>query len=337
MQIIDNIEGDRRERFMLHYNFPPFATGEVKRMGPPGRREIGHGMLAQKALTPMIPDEEDFPYAIRVVSDILESNGSSSMATVCGATLSLMDAGVHIKSPVSGIAMGLIKVDPNYYVLTDILGDEDHYGDMDFKVAGTKNGITALQMDIKIDGINAEILNEALSKAKKARLYILDKMIATLPEARDHLSEYAPKIAKLTIDSDRIKNLIGPGGKTIKSIIDETGVKIDISQDGSVNIFGDVDADMERALEMVKEITTIIKDGDIYEGVVSRVESYGAFVKLLGKQEGLLHISQISQDRIDKVSDVLKVGDTIKVKVTGVDKFGRISVSRKALLADNQQ
>ena len=336
MQIIDNIEGDRRERFMLHYNFPPFATGEVKRLGPPGRREIGHGMLAQKALTPMIPYEEDFPYAIRVVSDILESNGSSSMATVCGATLSLMDAGVHIKSPVSGIAMGLIKVDSNYYILTDILGDEDHYGDMDFKVAGTKNGITALQMDIKIDGINAEILNAALNKAKKARLYILDKMTATLPEVRDHLSKYAPKIAKLTIDSERIKNLIGPGGKTIKSIIDETGVKIDISQDGSVNIFGDVDADMEKALEMVKEITTIIKEGDIYEGVVSRVESYGAFVKLLGKQEGLLHISQISQDRIDKVSDVLKVGDAIKVKVTGVDKFGRISVSRKALLLNNQ-
>ena len=337
MQIVDDIEGVRRERFILHYNFPPFATGEVKRLGPPGRREIGHGMLAQKALTPVIPDEEDFPYAIRVVSDILESNGSSSMATVCGSALSLMDAGVHIKSPVSGIAMGLIKTDADYYILTDILGDEDHYGDMDFKVAGTKDGITALQMDIKITGINAEILNAALSKAKRARLFILDKMVATLPSARDHLSEYAPKIKKLNIDTERIKNLIGPGGKTIKSIIDETGVKIDISQDGSVNIYGDINADMEKALEMVKEITTIIKEGDIYEGIVSRVENYGAFVKLLGKQEGLLHISQISQDRINKVSDVLKVGDTVKVKVTGVDKLGRISVSRKALLTDNKQ
>ncbi len=331
MQMIDDIEGERYERFMLHYNFPPFSTGEIKRLGAPGRREIGHGALAKRALEPVIPSEEEFPYAIRVVSDILESNGSSSMATVCGATLSLMDAGVPIKAPVSGVAMGLISAENEYFILTDILGDEDHYGDMDFKVAGTKEGITALQMDIKITGVTAEMLKVALDKAKKARMFILNKMLETIPEPRRELSKYAPKIAQLQINPDKIKDLIGPNGKTIKALIEQTGVKIDISPDGKVTVYGGMGSDMDKAVEIIKDLTTVIEENGIYEGVVSRIESYGAFVKLTSNQEGLLHISQISNERIRSVSDVLKVGDKIKVKVANIDKFGRISLSRKSL------
>ena len=331
-QIIDDISEESYERFMLHYNFPPFSTGEVKRLGPPGRREIGHGHLAKRAIEPVIPKEEEFPYAIRVVSDILESNGSSSMATVCGSTLSLMDAGVPVKKPVSGIAMGLISYNDTNTILTDILGEEDHYGDMDFKVAGTKDGITALQMDIKISGVDADMLKVALDKAKKARLFILNKMLETIDKPRTALSKYAPKIKMLTVDTDKIKDLIGPNGKTIKSIIEQTNVKIDISQDGSVNIYGGIDSKLDEAVAKIKELTTVVKEGDIFEGVVARIESYGAFVKILPNKDGLLHISQISAQRIDKVSDKLKVGDKIKVKVTGIDKFGRISLSHKALL-----
>ncbi len=331
-QIIDDISEESYERFMLHYNFPPFSTGEVKRLGPPGRREIGHGHLAKRAIEPIIPKEEEFPYAIRVVSDILESNGSSSMATVCGSTLSLMDAGVPVKKPVSGIAMGLISYNDTNTILTDILGEEDHYGDMDFKVAGTKDGITALQMDIKISGVDADMLKVALDKAKKARLFILNKMLETIDKPRTALSKYAPKIKMLTVDTDKIKDLIGPNGKTIKSIIEQTNVKIDISQDGSVNIYGGIDSKLDEAVAKIKELTTVVKEGDIFEGVVARIESYGAFVKILPNKDGLLHISQISAQRIDKVSDKLKVGDKIKVKVTGIDKFGRISLSHKALL-----
>ena len=331
-QIVDDVSEEGYERFMLHYNFLPFSTGEVKRLGPPGRREIGHGNLAKRAVEPMLPTEEEFPYAIRVVSDILESNGSSSMATVCGATLSLMDAGVPIKKPVSGVAMGLIKYDGGHVILTDILGDEDHYGDMDFKVAGTKDGITALQMDIKIAGVDADLLKEALGKAKKARFFILDKMLAVLPSPRPNLSPYAPKIRSLTIDPDKIKDLIGPGGKTIKSIIERTNVKIDINPDGRINVFGGVDSNLDEAVEIIKELTTSLKEGDVIEGVVTRIEKYGAFVKILPNKEGLLHISQISNDRIANVSDVLNVGDKIRVKVTNIDEFGRVALSRKSLL-----
>jgi len=331
-QIVDDVSEEGYERFMLHYNFLPFSTGEVKRLGPPGRREIGHGNLAKRAVEPMLPSEEEFPYAIRVVSDILESNGSSSMATVCGATLSLMDAGVPIKKAVSGVAMGLIKYDGGHVILTDILGDEDHYGDMDFKVAGTRDGITALQMDIKIAGVDADLLKEALGKAKKARFFILDKMLAVLPSPRPSLSPYAPKIKSLTIDPDKIKDLIGPGGKTIKSIIERTNVKIDINPDGRINVFGGVDSNLDEAVDMIKELTASLKEGDIIEGVVTRIEKYGAFVKILPNKEGLLHISQISNDRIANVSDVLNVGDKIRVKVTNIDEFGRVALSRKSLL-----
>ena len=334
-QIVDDVSEEGYERFMLHYNFLPFSTGEVRRLGPPGRREIGHGNLAKRAVEPMLPPEEEFPYAIRVVSDILESNGSSSMATVCGATLSLMDAGVPIKKPVSGVAMGLIKYEGGHVILTDILGDEDHYGDMDFKVAGTKDGITALQMDIKISGVDAALLKEALEKAKKARLFILDKMLATLPAPRSQLSKYAPKIRSLTIDPDKIKDLIGPGGKTIKSIIDKTNVKIDINPDGRINVFGGIDSDLDEAVAMIKEVTASLKEGDIIEGVVTRIEKYGAFVKILPNKEGLLHISQISNDRITNISDVLHIGDRIKVKVANIDEFGRVALSRKSLLNEN--
>ncbi len=336
-QRIDDISGEASERFMLHYNFPPFSTGEVKRLGTPGRREIGHGHLAKRALEFVLPKETDFPYVIRIVSDILESNGSSSMATVCGSTLSLLDAGVPITKPVSGIAMGLIKMDDSYNILTDILGDEDHYGDMDFKVTGTKDGITALQMDIKIAGVDAAMLNVALEKAKVARLFILEKMATALSAPRDTLSKYAPQMKTLNIDTDKIKDLIGPGGKTIKSIIDETNVKIDIGQDGVVNIFGAQDSDMKKALQIIKNLTTVVKEGDIFEGKVVRIENFGAFVNILPNKDGLLHISQISSKRINKVEDVLKTGDIVKVKVIGVDKQGRVSLSRKELLTEKDK
>ena len=331
-QIVDDVSEEGYERFMLHYNFLPFSTGEVKRLGPPGRREIGHGNLAKRAVEPMLPSEDEFPYAIRVVSDILESNGSSSMATVCGATLSLMDAGVPMKKPVSGVAMGLIKYENGYVILTDILGDEDHYGDMDFKVAGTRDGITALQMDIKITGVDAVLLKEALERAKRARFFILDKMLSVLPKPRPSLSPYAPKIRSLMIDPDKIKDLIGPSGKTIKSIIDRTNVKIDINPDGKINVFGGIDSNLEEAVDIIKEVTASLKEGDIIEGIVTRIEKYGAFVKILPNKEGLLHISQISNSRISNVSDVLSVGDKIKVKITSIDEFGRVALSRKSLI-----
>ncbi len=337
MQIIDNIGGETFERFMLHYNFPPFSVGEVKRLGPPGRREIGHGALAKRAIEPVIPDESDFPYAIRIVSDILESNGSSSMATVCGSTLSLMDAGVPIKKPVSGVAMGLIKSVDNYYILTDIMGDEDHYGDMDFKVAGTKDGINALQMDIKIEGVNEQLLMYALEKADKARLFILDKMLQTLPTYRSRLSEYAPKVAQINISVDKIKDLIGPAGKVIKSIIEETNTKIDIEQDGKVNIFANNAKDLDRAIEIIKISIGELEEGQILEGVVSRIEDYGAFIKFSPNQEGLIHISQIDTKRVKSVSDVLSVGDRVTTKIIGIDKFGRVSLSIKALKLEESQ
>lgn len=337
MQIIDNIGGETFERFMLHYNFPPFSVGEIKRLGAPGRREIGHGALAKRAIEPIIPDESEFPYAIRIVSDILESNGSSSMATVCGSTLSLMDAGVPIKKPVSGVAMGLIKYNDSHYILTDIMGDEDHYGDMDFKVAGTKDGINALQMDIKIEGVDEQLLMHAIEKADEARLFILEKMLSAMPTYRARLSEYAPKVTVMNISVDKIKDLIGPGGKVIKSIIEETNAKIDIEQDGKVNIFANNSQSVERAIALIKASIGDLEEGQIVEGVVVRIEDYGAFIKISPNQEGLMHISQIDVKRVKSVSDVLSIGDKVTTKIIGIDKFGRVSLSIKALKTDNSE
>jgi polyribonucleotide nucleotidyltransferase len=331
-QMLDTLSGLEHERFMLHYNFPSFCVGETGRLGSPGRREIGHGALAHRAIKAVMPQESLFPYVIRIVSEILESNGSSSMATVCGTTLALMDAGVPISKPVSGIAMGLVKKEEKNCILTDITGAEDHYGDMDFKVAGTKDGVTALQMDIKIKGVNKEILTEALEKARKARAKVLDKMLAALPEARKSLSPYAPKIEIINISPDKIKDVIGPGGKMIKKITEQTGAKINISQDGEVTIFCEKANDMAEAVKMVKDLAQKVEQGEIYEGIVSRVEDYGAFVKISPNIEGLVHISQLDRSRVNKVSDILRVGDKLKVKVLSVDGHGRVSLSRKALL-----
>src|SRR5437763_1181474 len=324
------------KRFMLHYNFPPFSVGEVGFMRGPGRREIGHGALAERALAPMIPDEKSFPYTLRVVSDILESNGSSSMASVCGGTLSLMDAGVPIAAPVAGIAMGLVLEGDSHAVLTDIAGAEDHYGDMDFKVAGTKDGITALQMDIKVPNVTTAIMSEALEQARKGRLEILDKMIATLPEHRTQLSQYAPRIYTTKIPTDKIRELIGPGGKVIKGIIDQTGVKIDVSDDGTVNIFASDGTSAARAMQMVSDIAAVAEIGKTYLGKVVRIADFGAFVEIFPGTDGLLHISEISESRIKNVRDELKEGDQILVKVLALEG-NRIKLSRKAILKEQRE
>ncbi len=329
-QLIENITAEYYEKFMLHYNFPPFSVGEVKFLRGPGRREIGHGALAERAIRGVLPDEESFPYTVRVVSEILESNGSSSMATVCGSTLSLMDAGVPIKSAVAGVAMGLIKEDSQTAVLTDILGDEDHLGDMDFKVCGTREGVTALQMDIKISGITREILGKALRQARDARLSILDHMEATIAKPRKELSPYAPKLTVIKIPIDRIGDLIGPGGKNVRKIIDETGASIDINDDGTV-VIGAVDqASGDLAIKLVKRCTATPEAGKYYRGKVVRIADFGAFVEIFPKVDGLLHISQIDNQRIKQVSDVLKMGDEVVVKVLEVDpESGKIRLSRK--------
>jgi polyribonucleotide nucleotidyltransferase len=324
------------KRFMLHYNFPPFSVGEVGFMRGPGRREIGHGALAERALAPMIPDEKSFPYTLRVVSDILESNGSSSMASVCGGTLSLMDAGVPMSSPVAGIAMGLVLENEQYAVLTDIAGAEDHYGDMDFKVAGTKKGITALQMDIKVPNVTTAIMSEALEQARRGRLEILDKMIATLPEHRTELSQYAPRIYTTKIPTDKIRELIGPGGKVIKGIIDQTGVKIDVSDDGTVNIFASDGTSAARALQMVSDIAAVAEVGKTYLGKVVRIADFGAFVEIFPGTDGLLHISEISESRIKNVRDELNEGDQILVKVLALEG-NKIKLSRKAILKEQRE
>ncbi len=324
------------KRFMLHYNFPPFSVGEVGFMRGPGRREIGHGALAERSLAPMIPDEKSFPYTLRVVSDILESNGSSSMASVCGGTLSLMDAGVPLLAPVAGIAMGLVLEDNSYAVLTDIAGAEDHYGDMDFKVAGTKKGITALQMDIKVPNVTTAIMSEALEQARKGRLEILDKMIATLPEHRTELSQYAPRIYTTKIPTDKIRELIGPGGKVIKGIIDQTGVKIDVSDDGTVNIFASDGTSAARALQMVSDIAAVAEVGKTYLGKVVRIADFGAFVEIFPGTDGLLHISEISESRIKNVRDELNEGDQILVKVLALEG-NKIKLSRKAILKEQRE
>jgi polyribonucleotide nucleotidyltransferase len=324
------------KRFMLHYNFPPFSVGEVGFMRGPGRREIGHGALAERALSSVIPDEASFPYTLRVVSDILESNGSSSMASVCGGTLSLMDAGVPIKAPVAGIAMGLVLEGDSYAILTDIAGAEDHYGDMDFKVAGTKDGITALQMDIKVPNVTTAIMKQALEQARKARLEILEKMIATIATPRTALSQYAPRIYTTKIPTDKIRELIGPGGKVIKGIIDQTGVKIDVTDDGTVNIFASDGASAQRALQMVGDIAAVAEVGKTYLGKVVRIADFGAFVEIFPGTDGLLHISEISESRIKNVRDELKEGDQILVKVLALEG-NKIKLSRKAILKEQRE
>lgn len=334
-QIIDDLTVVDSKRFMHHYNFPPYCVGETGRMGNPGRREIGHGALGERALAQVLPSVDEFPYTIRTVADVMESNGSSSQASICAGTMSLMAAGVPIKAPVAGIAMGLIMDDNSgkYTVLTDIQGMEDHFGDMDFKVAGTKNGITALQMDIKVTGITKNIFEEALAQAHKARLEILDNMLACIPSPREQLSPYAPKIAMMNIDPDKIKDVIGPGGKMINEIIAQCdNVKIDIDDDGKVVIYHNDFDTIEKAKQMISDIVRVAKVGDVFAAKVVRLEKFGAFVNLFGNTDGLLHISKISHHRVDKVEDVLKLGDIIDVKVTEIDNKGRINVSAKALL-----
>ena len=334
-QIIDDLTVVDSKRFMHHYNFPPYCVGETGRMGNPGRREIGHGALGERALAQVLPSVDEFPYTIRTVADVMESNGSSSQASICAGTMSLMAAGVPIKAPVAGIAMGLIMDDDSgkYTVLTDIQGMEDHFGDMDFKVAGTKNGITALQMDIKVTGITKNIFEEALAQAHKARLEILDNMLACISEPRKQLSPYAPKIAMMNIDPDKIKDVIGPGGKMINEIIAQCdNVKIDIDDDGKVVIYHNDYDTIKKAKQMISDIVRVAKVGDVYAAKVVRLEKFGAFVNLFGNTDGLLHISKISHHRVDKVEDVLKLGDVIDVKITEIDNKGRINVSAKALL-----
>ncbi len=330
-QIIDSIEGEYRDPFLLHYNFPPYSVGETGRVGSPKRREIGHGRLAKRAIAPVLPSRESCPYVIRLVSEITESNGSSSMATVCGASLSLMDAGVEIAAPVSGVAMGLIKEGDKFEILTDILGDEDHLGDMDFKVAGTEDGITALQMDIKIAGITEQIMRVALDQAKQARLHILGEMALVLSKPREEMSEYAPRIITMQISPQKIRDVIGKGGSTIRALTEETGAVIDVSDDGLIRIASVDRSGGESARERIKQITSDVEVGMIYEGAVVKLTNFGAFVNIMPGRDGLVHISQISRDRVNQVSDVLSEGDVVKVKVLDVDTQGRIRLSMKAI------
>lgn len=332
-QTLDGLGVELTKRYIHHYNFPPYSVGETKPLRSPGRREIGHGALAERALLPVIPSEEEFPYAIRLVSETLESNGSSSMGSVCASTLSLMDAGVPIKAPVAGVAMGLVKDGDYFTILTDIQGLEDALGDMDFKVAGTKNGITAIQMDIKIDGINKEIFKQALAQAKRGREHIMGIMLDCISEPRKELSKYAPKITTIHVDPEKISKIIGPGGKTIKKIVEETGAKIDIEEDGRVYIAAVNSEEAAKAIDMINGITAEAEVGKVYTGKVTRLMAFGAFVEILPGKEGLVHISQLSTERVNKVEDVVSVGDEIVVKVTEIDQKGRINLSRKAVLA----
>ncbi len=332
VQIIDGIGVEETKRYIHHYNFPPYSVGETKPLRSPGRREIGHGALAERALLPVIPSEEEFPYAIRLVSEVLESNGSSSMGSVCGSTLSLMNAGVPIKAPVSGVAMGLVKDGEYFTILTDIQGLEDALGDMDFKVAGTEKGITAIQMDIKIDGINKEIFQQALAQAKKGRAFILGKMLEAISEPRKELSQYAPKITTITVNPDKIRDIIGPGGKMIKKIVEETGAKIDVDDSGKVFVAAVNSESAQKAIDMIEGIVAVAEVGKVYTGKVTRLMNFGAFVEILPGKEGLVHISQLSTERVEKVEDVVSVGDEIAVKVVEIDQKGRINLSRKAVL-----
>ncbi|MDA2354344.1 polyribonucleotide nucleotidyltransferase [Bacillus cereus] len=337
VQILDGLGVEESKRFMHHYNFPSFSVGETRPMRGPGRREIGHGALGERALEPVIPSEKDFPYTVRLVSEVLESNGSTSQASICGSTLAMMDAGVPLKAPVAGIAMGLVKTDEHYTILSDIQGMEDHLGDMDFKVAGTAQGVTALQMDIKIDGLSREILEEALQQAKVGRVHILNHMLSVIPEPRTELSAYAPKIITMTINPDKIRDVIGPSGKQINKIIEETGVKIDIEQDGTVFI-SSINQEMnDKAKKIIEDIVREVQVGEIYEGKVKRVEKFGAFVELFSGKDGLVHISELALERVGKVEDVVKIGDVITVKVIEIDKQGRVNLSRKVLLKEEQE
>ncbi|HUT04086.1 MAG TPA: polyribonucleotide nucleotidyltransferase, partial [bacterium] len=329
-QKIDALEGESYNRFLLHYNFPPFSVGEASFLRGPGRREVGHGALALKAISPVIPDETEFPYTLRVVSEILESNGSSSMATVCAGMLALMDAGVPTKDVVSGIAMGLITDGDRHCVLSDILGVEDHLGDMDFKVTGTRDGVTALQLDVKAGSIDTDILRDALEQAKRGRLYILDNMLEAIPEPRKDLSPYAPRIISIMINKDKIRDVIGPGGKVIRSIVEETGVKIDVDDSGEVRIASTSEEASAKALKMIEELTAEAEEGKVYVGKVKRVEAYGAFVEILPGVEGLLHISQMADERVGEVRDIMKEGDEVQVIVLPSDERGRLRLSRKA-------
>ncbi len=334
-QIVDSIDGEYRERFMLHYNFPPYSVGEAGRFGPPGRREIGHGKLAWRALHPMIPTKEEFPYTLRVVSEITESNGSSSMATVCGTSLSLMDAGVTLKKPVAGIAMGLIKEGKDFIVLSDILGDEDHLGDMDFKVAGTEDGITSLQMDIKVTSITRDIMQQALKQALDARVHILGEMAKALTDARTDVSDNAPKMHKIQIKKEKIRDLIGPGGKMIRQICEDADVKIDISEEGLVEIAGNSSEAIDKAIEMVNSVCVDPEVGEKHQGKVIKLMDFGAIVSFMGDKTGLVHISQLKNERVEKVSDVVKEGDGVWVKILEVDARGKIRLSMKVLDQSN--
>ncbi|MDF2909384.1 MAG: pnp [Sporolactobacillus laevolacticus] len=331
-QVLDEFDADESRRFLHHYNFPGFSTGEARASRSPGRREIGHGALGERALAPIIPNEKDFPYMIRCVSEVLESNGSSSQASICGSTLALMDAGVPIKAPVAGIAMGLVKHGDDVVVLTDIQGMEDSLGDMDFKCAGTEKGVTALQMDIKISGVTRDILSRALSQARAGRLKIMQTLLAAIAAPREHLSQFAPKIIQMAISPDKIRDVIGPSGKVINKIIDETGVKIDIEQNGSIMIFSIDEEDGKKAKEIIENLVRVAKVGDIFVGKVKRIEKFGAFVSLFGHTDGLVHISELDNKRVEKVEDIVNIGDEVRVKVIDVDHQGRIKLSRKALL-----
>ncbi|MDR9854591.1 polyribonucleotide nucleotidyltransferase [Paenibacillus sp. VCA1] len=332
VQILDGIDLQESKRFMHHYNFPPFSVGEARPLRAPGRREIGHGALGERALSKVIPSETEFPYTIRLVSEVLESNGSTSQASICASTLAMMDAGVPIKAPVAGVAMGLIKDGEHVSILTDIQGMEDHLGDMDFKVAGTSEGVTAIQMDIKIDGIDRQILQDALKQAREGRMFILSKMMEAIQKPRETLSPYAPKIIVMNINPDKIRDVIGAGGKIINKIIEETGVKIDIEQDGRVYIASSNDEMNQKARSIIEGIVREVQVGEIYVGTVKRIEKFGAFVEILPNKEGLVHISQLSTERVAKVEDVVAIGDSITVKVTEIDQQGRINLSRKAVL-----
>nr|MDQ3032219.1 polyribonucleotide nucleotidyltransferase [Myxococcota bacterium] len=331
-QRIDALEGNTWKRFLLHYNFPAYSVGEVKPMRGPGRREIGHGNLAERALQKMIPGKDEFPYTLRIVSEITESNGSSSMATVCGGALAMMDAGVPLKAPVAGVAMGLIAEGDRYAVLTDILGDEDHLGDMDFKVCGTKKGITAIQMDIKIAGLSRQIMEEAVAQAKEARLHILDKMMEAMPAARPELSKYAPRITTIKVKPDQIRLVIGPGGKTIKGIVEQTGAQVDVEDDGTVHVASSDPKAAERAIAIIRGLTTEPEVGKTYKGTVKRVEPYGAFLEIMPGTDGLCHISDFAWDRVERVEDVMNLGDEVEVMVSDIDQTGRVRLSRKATM-----
>ncbi|KAF1681190.1 polyribonucleotide nucleotidyltransferase [Bacillus mexicanus] len=337
VQILDGLGVEESKRFMHHYNFPQFSVGETGPMRGPGRREIGHGALGERALEPVIPSEKDFPYTVRLVSEVLESNGSTSQASICASTLAMMDAGVPIKAPVAGIAMGLVKSGEHYTVLTDIQGMEDALGDMDFKVAGTEKGVTALQMDIKIEGLSREILEEALQQAKKGRMEILNSMLATLGESRKELSRYAPKIFTMAINPDKIRDVIGPSGKQINKIIEETGVKIDIEQDGTIFISSTDESSNQKAKKIIEDLVREVEVGQLYLGKVKRIEKFGAFVEIFSGKDGLVHISELALERVGKVEDVVKIGDEILVKVTEIDKQGRVNLSRKAVLREEKE